>query len=284
MAERQNATAPPWRGRGAWRLVFDVLGGARQNRDKLVQLAGFVWALLRPPIVRARLQRMRELGHSDEVPNIPQLLVASRDQLSFALAEDTKEFYRSQQIPWTFHNLRRLVAYPTSMMDPVGLFSPRDTIIHHVLQTFHRHPLYDLVLLRAHDDGLEEMERQVQQVLGGEHPHQRSLTSLIEDGSYHRKLLTDVQAVRADPFVAPRPIPRGLVDDPQLMLAMDQFKDLRGYTNYAARLHVGALDAWGAFLSLAFNETLGGALSMRLGQRQLNVEACDPDLRARYSL
>ena len=56
-------------------------------------------------------------------------------------------FYRSQGIPWIFHNLRRFLAGPATMLDPVGLFSPRDTIVHHVLQTFHRHPVYDLALL-----------------------------------------------------------------------------------------------------------------------------------------
>ena len=58
-----------------------------------------------------------------------------------------------------FHNLRRFVSGPATMLDPIGLFSPRDAMIHHVLQTFHRHPLYDLVLLRAHDGGVEAMAR-----------------------------------------------------------------------------------------------------------------------------
>ena len=73
--------------------------------------------------------------------------------------EETKIFYRSQGIPWVFHNLRRFISGPATMLDPIGLFSPRDAIIHHVLQTFHRHPLYDLVLLRAHEGGVEEMAR-----------------------------------------------------------------------------------------------------------------------------
>ena len=87
-----------------------------------------------------------------------------------------------------FHNLRRFISGPATMLDPIGLFSPRDAIVEHVLQTFHRHPLYDLVLLRAHEGGLEEMARQAQQVAAGTHPHQRALTSLIEDGSYHARL------------------------------------------------------------------------------------------------
>ena len=103
-----------------------------------------------------------------------QLLVASRDQLSFSLGADTKEFYKSQGVPWVFHNVRRFIAYPTTMMDPVGLFSSRDTIIQHVLQTFHRHATYDL-LLRSHEDGLAEMQEQLKQLAEGAHLHQRSL-------------------------------------------------------------------------------------------------------------
>jgi len=55
-------------------------------------------------------------------------------------------------------DLRRLISGPATMLDPIGLFAPRDALVHHVLQTFHRHPLYDLVLLRAHEDGVEAME------------------------------------------------------------------------------------------------------------------------------
>lgn len=278
MAERQDASPPSWLARSRGRLLIDVLGGPRQNHDKLTQLVGFFHGLSSPAQVRARLLTLRELGHCDHVPSIAQLLLAARDQLSFGLAEDTKEFYRSQGIPWTFHNLRRVVAFPSSMIDPVGLFSPRDTIIHHVLQTFHRHPLYDLVLLRAHDRGLEEMEAQLLQLLAGTHPHQRSLTSLIEDGSYHQRLLNDVREVKRDPHMPPRPIPAGLVDNPQLMLAMDQFKDLRGYTNYASRLTVTPAEALLAYLPMALNETLG----VKLGQSTLRAECCDPELVARH--
>jgi hypothetical protein len=193
-------------------------------------------------------------------------------------AEETKLFYRSQGVPWVFHNLRRFIAGPATMMDPIGLFSPRDAIIHHVLQTFHRHPVYDLVLLRGFPDGLEQMEGQAAQILAGTHPHQRALASLIEDGSYHARLLAQVRQFRADPFVPAQPIPTGLVERAPLMLAMDQFKDLRGYTRYASRLRVGWSDAARAWLAVAFNGTLGGVLRVRLGPRSVSVAACDDDL------
>ena len=211
-------------------------------------------------------------------PTMSQLLVASRHQLSFSLGADTKEFYRAQGVPWTFHNLRRFFAYPTTMMDPVGLFSPRNSIIQHVLQTFHRHATYDLVLLLGHEGGVEEMQAQLDQLANGTHLHQRSLDSLVEDGSYHDRLRRDVQEFAENPFVQARDIPEGLVDDPYLMLAMDQFKDIRGYTNYASRLQVGPFHVLQALIHLVVNETIGEATNFRIGPKNLTVEACEPAL------
>ena len=143
-------------------------------------------AFFRPRLVRRRLERLRALGHIDAVPTIGQLLVAGRDQMMVGAAEETKIFYRAQGIPWIFHNARRFLSGPATMLDPVGFFSPREAIVEHVLQTFHRHPVYDLVLLRAHDGGVEALEREARQIVDGTHPHQRALTSLIEDGSLPR--------------------------------------------------------------------------------------------------
>ena len=169
--------------------------------------------------------------------------------------EETKLFYRSQGIPWVFHNLRRFISGPATMVDPIGLFSPRDAMVHHVLQTFHRHPdLRPGAAARARGrrrgDGSAGGSD-----LAGTHPHQRALASLIEDGSYHPRLPRDIAAFVADPHVAARPIPAGLVTDPHMMLAMDQFKDVRGYTRYAARLHVGFGAALAAWLTVAYDET-----------------------------
>jgi hypothetical protein len=282
MAETQGATAPPWLGRSRWSLLKDVLGGWVPLRDRVVQLIGLLAGFVRPAVVRARLQRLRDLGHIAVVPTLPQLLVAARDQMMLSASAETRLFYASQGIPWVFHNLRRFIAGPATMMDPAGLFSPRDTIIHHVLQTFHRHPIYDLVLLRGFPDGLDEMERQLAQLQAGTHPHQRALTSLVEDGAYHARLPQELRAFRADPLAPGRPIPNGLVDDPQLMLGMDQFKDLRGYTSYAARLQVSAWDAVKAWLLVGFDETVGGLLGLKLGPRRILVECCDPDIAARH--
>ncbi|MBL9003300.1 MAG: hypothetical protein JNJ46_03585 [Myxococcales bacterium] len=281
MADRQHATRPAWLGRSSLRLLLDVIGGPRQNWDKLVQLVSLVLAFFRPSLVRSRLARLRQLGHIQELPTNSQLLVAARDQMMLAAAEETKVFYRSQGIPWVFHNVRRFLSGPATMLDPVGLFSPRDAIIHHVLQTFHRHPIYDVVLLRAHPQGEEEMERQAQAILDGNHPHQRALSSLIEDGSYHARLIHEVRAIRQDPYLPARPIPANLLDNPNLMIGMDQFKDLAGFTRYAARLRVGPVDALRAWLYAGWNAVIGDLLW--LGPKDVRLDCCDPEIVAQHA-
>jgi hypothetical protein len=282
MAERQGATPPAWLGRPRWRLLADVVGNFRQNRDKAWQLLGLFGALLRPRVVRRRLERLRALGYVDTVPTVAQLLMAGRDQMIVGAAAETKIFYKSQGIPWIFHNLRRLLAGPATMLDPIGLFSPRDAIVEHVLQTFHRHPVYDLVLLRAHEGGVEEMARQADQLAAGKHPHQRALASLIEDGAYHARLPRDIAAFAADPNAPARPLPEGLVADPELMLAMDQFKDIGGFARYASRLRVGLPRAIAAWLLVGFDETMGALIGVELGPRRIDHAACDPELLARH--
>jgi hypothetical protein len=282
MAETQGATPPAWLGRPRWRLVLDVLSGMRANLDKLVQLAGLLTAYLRPSVLRRRFERLRELGHVDVVPTWAQAVIAGRDQMMISASEETKLFYASQGIPWIFHNARRFLSGPATMLDPIGLFSPRETIVEHVLQTFHRHPVYDLVLLHAHEGGIEAMARAAEAVNAGTHPHARALRSLIEDGSYHARLPSEVAAFAADPLEPARLIPEGLVADPHTMLAMDQFKDMRGFARYASRLDTSVPQALLAWLAAGFDEALGSALGLKLGPTRIRVEACDPEVLARH--
>jgi hypothetical protein len=282
MAERQGATPPAWIGRPRWRLLLDVLTGVRANVAKVVQLIGLIVGYLRPAVLRGRFERLKALGHVDVVPTWAQAVLAGRDQMMVSASEETKLFYRSQGIPWIFHNARRFLSGPATMLDPIGLFSPRETIVEHVLQTFHRHPVYDLVLLRAHEGGVESLARQADEIVAGTHPHQRALTSLIEDGAYHARLPREIAEFVADPLEPARLIPEGLVPDAHMMLAMDQFKDMRGFARYASRLPAsvpGALAAWAA---AGFDEAVGSLLGVKLGPTRIRVEACDPDIVARH--
>jgi len=283
MAELQGATPPAWLGRSRVRLLWDVIGGFRQNWDKLVQLVGLLVAFFRPGLLRRRLERLRSLGHIEVIPNMAQLLVAGRDQMILSATQETKVFYQSQGIPWIFHNVRRFISGPATMLDPIGLFSPREVIVHHVLQTFHRHPLYDLVLLRAHEGGVERMAEEALQIVAGTHTHQRAIASLIEDGAYHARLPHDIRAFAENPHLPARSVPAGLLDDPMMMLAMEQFKDIGGYTRYAARLRVGWWQVIVGWICVAFDETIGSLVG-KLGPKHVRVDACDPDIVARTPL
>ena len=282
MAETQGATPPAWLGQPRWRLLLDVIGGVRANLDKLVQLVGLLGAYLRPSVLRRRFERLRALGHIDAVPTWAQAVLAGRDQMMLSASEETKLFYASQGIPWIFHNARRFLSGPATMLDPIGLFSPRDTIVEHVLQTFHRHPVYDLVLLRAHEGGVEAHARAAAEVAAGTHPHARALRSLVEDGSYHARLPEEIAAFQADPLAPARLVPEGLVTDAHMMLGMDQFKDMRGFARYAARRDASVPRALLAWLFAGFDEALGAALGVKLGPVRINVEACDPEIVARH--
>jgi hypothetical protein len=282
MAETQGATPPAWLGRSRFRLLADVLVGVRANVDKAVQLAGLVLGYLRPSVLRRRFERLRQLGHIDVVPTWAQAVLAGRDQMMLSASEETKLFYASQGIPWIFHNVRRFLAGPATMLDPIGLFSPRDAIVEHILQTFHRHPVYDLVLLRAHEGGVEALAKAVREVNSGAHPHTRALRSLIEDGSYHERLPREIAAFEADPLTPARPIPEGLVPDEHMMLGMDQFKDMRGFARYASRLAASVPQALLAWMAAGFDEALGSLLGVKLGPTRIRVEACDPDVIARH--
>ena len=62
---------------------------------------------------------------------------------------------------------------------------------------------------------------------------------------------------------------------------MDQFKDVAGFVRYASRLRVGFSDALRAWLAVGFDETLGALLHVRLGRRQIEHAACDPEIVTR---
>ena len=88
---------------------------------------------------------------------------------------------------------------------------------------------------------------------------------------------------KLNPNAPARPLPADLVEDPELMLAMDQFKDLAGFTRYASRLRVGWPRAIAAWLIAGFDETMATLLGVHLGPKQVNHTACDPPLLSAHS-
>ena len=180
-------------------LIRRTLGTRKQVRGKL-QRAGYALANYAfPQRIEDRLQRLRTLGYMGSNPNRTQLIFGSLDMFRFFIIPCAADYYRSKDISFAFHALLRVLDDPASMMDPTGFMSHRDAIIGHLMQVTHADPIYDLQLLAAIPDGLEELERQVLAVLDGTHPRAKSIGAIIEDPEYHGRLLGHVREFRADP-------------------------------------------------------------------------------------
>jgi hypothetical protein len=123
------------------------------------------------------------------------------------------------------------------MIDPTGFYSDRDTIIGHVMQVVHLNPIYDLQILEMFDDGLEELERQVEAMIEGRHPRQQTIGAVVEDPGYHGRLLDFVRSFRAGDASAPPVREQGrLRHDPAFVAAAQTFATLPGFISYAELL------------------------------------------------
>jgi hypothetical protein len=105
---------------------------------------------------------------------------------------------------------------------------------------------------------------------------------LIEDGGYHARLLRQVREFRENPCLPPEPVPAGLVEDPLLMLAMDQFKDLRGFTSYAFRLPVGGLAAAAAWLAVIVEPLRRMKKLAGVRPAGIRIDCCDAEIVRRW--
>jgi hypothetical protein len=264
--------APDWLGRSRLDLFFSVIGGARQNFQKARNIIFLFLSFLDGRSVDRRLQRLLERGHIEAIPTRAQLWIAARDQILVNAVEETKALYQRKGIPWVFHNLRRFIAEPSTMMDPLGFYSSADSIVNHLLQTVHHHPLYDMELLCAHEGGLELLQSQFRQLMEGAHMHQRALESLVEDPAYWPRLAVQIPRFVADPLRQDYPALSHL--PAHIQLGLDQFKNLRGTARYASRLRVGRWDVLVAVVQVVLG----------LGPRGFRVECCDDALRRKYAL
>ena len=136
-----EAQRPAWIHKSRLRLLVLALGGPGAGLRKSLSLAKTIGAYLYFPVVRQRLRRLQAAGAIEETPGFCQLMVAGQHMMLGAASDETRLFYEAQGINFTFHNFRRLLDYPSTMLDPIGLFGDRNTIIHHILSTTHRHPL-----------------------------------------------------------------------------------------------------------------------------------------------
>jgi hypothetical protein len=230
-ASAPRKTAP------AWRLVTDAIGGPAAVAGKLARLArtGRLW--LDPGEVRRRLDELQRKGFIDEQPGRWQILFGGLDMLRFVIEPAARDYYAQQGIDFGFHQLLRVLDDPVSMIDPTGFLSERDTIIGHVMQVVHLNPVYDLQLLQMFPDGLDQLEAQVAAMVAGTHPRHRTIGAIVEDPTYHARLLDYVRRFRKDPDTPPLVRQeQTLRADPAFAAAERTFATLPGFIGYCNRL------------------------------------------------
>jgi hypothetical protein len=230
----QRLTASPIR------LLRQAAGTPREMAAKVRRLASALAQYADGPALDARLRRLRELGHIERVPTRMQLVVGSIDMLRFWISPAAADYYASKGIDYTFHQVLRLLDDPSSMVDPTGFLSTRDSIIGHLMQVVHANPAYDLQLLESHEGGLEALEAQVEQMIAGTHPRAASIGAIVEEPDYHARLLGFVRDYRTHRD-ADAPIRDNVAADPRLRELERTFGTLPRAMAYFAQLPETAL-------------------------------------------
>lgn len=231
-----NGTKPARLSERPWTLIRRTLGTREEVRGKLDR-AGYALACYADPRrVEGRVERLRDLGYIGGKPNRTQLIFGSLDMFRFFIIPCAADYYRSKDITFVFHALLRFLDDPASMMDPTGFMSHRDAIIGHLMQVTHADPIYDLQLLAAIPDGLEEIERQILALMDGTHPRAESIGAIIEDPDYHQRLLEHVREFRADPASCRPMLRENVTNSPHFAQIAETFGDLPSAIGYFASL------------------------------------------------
>ncbi len=224
-----RTSAPPWR------LLRDALGGPALVREKSLRFAKLLAAYTRASELDERLRRLERLGYVTHAPTRLQLAVGAADMLRFFIVPAAEDYYASKGISFAFHQVLRFLDDPASVADPTGFLAGRDVVIGHLMQVVHANPAYDLQLLESYDDGLTELQSQVESMLAGTHPRVVSIGAIIEDPDDHARLLTFVRAFREDRR-APPPIRENFAGRPDLARVERTFGTLPAAMRYIAKL------------------------------------------------
>jgi hypothetical protein len=187
----------------AWALLRQAIGPARGVPRKVRGLGRVARGYVDRRVLSTRLETLLRAGVIDVVPDRWQLVAGSIDMLRFWISPAAADYYEQRGIHYGFHQLLRFLEEPASLTDPVGFFSERDGIIGHLMQVVHANPVYDLQLLCMFDDGLDQLERQLETMLDGTHPRASAIAAIVEEPDYHRRLLDFVRAWRRDPSTPP---------------------------------------------------------------------------------
>ena len=221
----------------AFTLVREAIGGPREIAAKLRRLGSTLRLWLDGAEIERRLRTLQAKGFIRERPSRLQLLFGGLDMLRFVIEPASRDYYRQRGIGFGFHQLLRVLDDPVSMIDPTGFLSERDTIVGHVMQVVHLNPVYDLQLIQMFDDGLEDFERQVEAMVAGTHPRARTIGAIVEDPSYHARLLDYVRRFRRNPDTPPLVREeQTLRSDPHFAAAERTFATLPGFIAYCNRL------------------------------------------------
>ena len=226
--------------KGPLTLAAQALGPPAGWPGKVRRLVELVGRYGRGDLVDERLRILHEQGQLERIPTRVQLAVGALDMLRFFISPAAADYYRQQGIRYEFHQLLRFLDEPASLGDPLGLLSTRDGIIGHLMQVVHANPVYDLQLLRMFPDGMAELERQLEAMLAGTHPRQRSIGAIVEEPDYHGRLLAHVRAHGSDPS-APPLLRKNLILDSDSELARLErvFGSLTAAMRYFTRLPTG---------------------------------------------
>jgi hypothetical protein len=217
-------------------LLRRTLGDRKTIRGKIERARYAIKNYRNPERIAGRLERLETLGYLGAKPNRTQLVFGSVDMFRFFIIPCAADYYRSKDITFGFHALLRFLDDPASMMDPTGFMSHRDAIIGHLMQVTHADPIYDLQLLAAIPDGLDQLEQQILQMLDGSHPRAESIGAIIEDPDYHQRLLEHVREFKADPAGCKPLLRENVANNPHFAAIAETFGDLPSAIGYFASL------------------------------------------------
>ncbi len=181
-----------------WTLIRHTMGGPNDLWHKAKRFLSALRGYFEGAHLEQRLERLRALGYIEILPSRVQLFIGAIDMLRFWIVPAATDYYQLKRVNFAFHQVLRFLDEPASLIDPTGFMSTRDNIIGHVMQVVHANPIYDFQLLESFEDGLDEMERQLAQMLEGIHPRTCSIRAIVEDPDYHARLLVYLQAYRKD--------------------------------------------------------------------------------------
>lgn len=218
-----------------WVLVKHAMGSPRELREKAKKFLIAVWLYGRNERVDERLRRLQRLGYIDEVPTRLQRIIGAIDMMRFFIVPAASDYYEQKGINFRFHTLLRFLDDPASIIDPTGFNSSRDSIVGHVMQVVHANPIYDFQLLESFENGLEEMEEQVRQVIEGTHPRTESIRAIVEDPTYHQRLLQHIRDYRVNRNVEPL-LRENVATNPDLFLLQRTFGTVPSAMRYFAKM------------------------------------------------